>query len=231
MKERHSHEIHWALKKFLGVWRINKESIDTNWGYFAPRFGLEFKINRGGYFRQDYSLDLCLGWGHFNVTLPFKTKRTEDCEWLSYGFNFFEKTLMLRWGEHLKVIDLPFISYQFKHHRVIDKQGNWIDGRDSYDNPDIWRETHSYTYTLESGEVQHRKATCYIEERQWKRKWLPTFFPCSTLTCRSIDITFDDEVGERTGTWKGGTLGCRYDMIDGETIEQTLRRMEKERKL
>ena len=47
---------------------------------------------------------------------------------------------------------------------------------------------------------------------------------------RSIDIDFNDEVGEETGSWKGGCTGCGYTMLDGELPEQTLRRMEKERK-
>ena len=46
---------------------------------------------------------------------------------------------------------------------------------------------------------------------------------------KSINVQFSDETGERTGSWKGGTIGCGYDMLPGETAEQTLRRMEKER--
>ena len=231
MKERYGSEIHWTLRKLLGVWRINKQSVDTKWGYFAPRWGLELKVNRGGYFKQNYSLDFCLIWGMFHITLPFKTKRKADCEWLSYGINTFEKTIMCYWGEKLKILDLPFVSYRFEYHRVVDKQGKWIDGDNSWDNKDIHRETYNYTYTLESGEVQHRKATCFVEERQWRRKWVPYFFPFSKMIRKSIEIEFNDEVGERSGSWKGGTLGCGYDMKKGETMEQTLRRMEKERKM
>ena len=45
-----------------------------------------------------------------------------------------------------------------------------------------------------------------------------------------INIDFSDEVGERSGSWKGGRLGCSYNMQPGETPLQTLRRMEAERK-
>ena len=45
----------------------------------------------------------------------------------------------------------------------------------------------------------------------------------------NIDVQFDGEVGERSGSWKGGTVGCGYDKLPHESIEQCLRRMEKER--
>lgn len=45
-----------------------------------------------------------------------------------------------------------------------------------------------------------------------------------------IDIEFSDEVGERTGSWKGGVLGCGFDMLPGERPVDALRRMELERK-
>jgi hypothetical protein len=44
------------------------------------------------------------------------------------------------------------------------------------------------------------------------------------------DKKITGEVGERTGSYKGGTLGCSHKMLKGETPLQTLRRMEKERK-
>jgi hypothetical protein len=46
----------------------------------------------------------------------------------------------------------------------------------------------------------------------------------------SIWVTFNEEIGERVETWKGGTTGCGCDIRTGETPEMTLRRMEKERK-
>ena len=57
------------------------------------------------------------------------------------------------------------------------------------------------------------------------RQWLPWV----KMERRVIEIEFDGEVGERTGSWKGGTVGCSYEMQEDETIEQCLRRMERER--
>jgi hypothetical protein len=46
----------------------------------------------------------------------------------------------------------------------------------------------------------------------------------------SIWVTFNEEIGERVGSWKGGVTGAVTDILPGETPEMTLRRMEKERK-
>ena len=42
-----------------------------------------------------------------------------------------------------------------------------------------------------------------------------------------IDET--EEVGKKKGSWKGGCIGCSYDLKPGETPEECLKRMEKER--
>lgn len=84
---------------------------------------------------------------------------------------------------------------------------------------------YDYTYKLKNGEVQHRKASVTIERRTWYMRWLP----CKKMVITSIDVEFDGEVGERSGSWKGGTIGCSYEMLPNETPEQCLRRMESER--
>jgi hypothetical protein len=222
MKERYSDELNW-LEKLLGVWRVNKDCFDTKWGYFAPRFGFELQINRGGHFEQNYSIGFCLLWGMFNIKLPFKTKLPEDCEWHAYGINFFEDSIIWRWGRSYNSWQLPFVSWEFDFHQVKDHKGDWV--KYEYKSDQIHKKTFDYHYELLSGEVQERKATCYIERRQWHRKW----FPFSKTVRECISVDFNDEVGERSGSWKGGTLGCSYDLLKGETMEQCLRRMESER--
>ena len=117
----------------------------------------------------------------------------------------------------------------------------------------IWTEEYPYTYVLKSGKVQHRIATLKVEEREWRQKWL-MWTKLFAKKRKTIDIQFSyggpiqrevlfekninkpvneehtGEVGERTGTYKGGTTGCGYNMIGNETPLDTLRRMEKERK-
>ena len=107
--------------------------------------------------------------------------------------------------------------------------GSWEIGR--YGKVPDGREmlTFPYTYVLKNGTVQKRTATVSVERRAWRPRafqWTPLFEKSRT----SIDVTFDDEVGEKSGSWKGGCIGCGYEMEARETAEQCLRRMERERK-
>lgn len=229
MKEVYKHEFNYwqqLLAMLTTMWRINSDSIDFKWGYFAPRFGLELQLNRGGYFSRNYSINFCLIWGMFKILLPFKTSREESCEYLTYGFNIFANSVIWRWGNYYKSWDLPFVSYVFDFHVVQNTSGEWESGNSSWDNQNILRESYLYTYLLSSGEEQIVRATCFKEIRQWHRKWLPWV----KLVKPTISIEFSSEVGERTGSWKGGVLGCSYDLLPDETIEECLKRMELTRK-
>lgn len=238
MKERYSHELpKWM--KLLGVWRINLESIDFKWGYFAPRAGFELVLNRGTYFDTRYAINFAFGWGKFMVYLPFRTKLEEGCDMPRYGFAIHNNTFWIYKGGDYDgsqcqnqwiTWDLPFFSYVFDGHWIQSSVRTWTKmgrGVDSWDfrKDEAYKETHSYTYVLKNGTVQNRTAACTIEKRKWHRKW----FPFLAREEQVIDIEFNDEVGERSGSWKGGTIGCSYEMLPNETIEQTLRRMEKER--
>lgn len=85
-----------------------------------------------------------------------------------------------------------------------------------------------YTYRLKNGTIQNRIATVYVDRMTWRARWWPIIPRQKVRT--SIDVNFNEEVGEKTGSWKGGCIGCGYEMLPFETPEQTLRRMESERK-
>lgn len=89
-------------------------------------------------------------------------------------------------------------------------------------------EKYPYTYRLKNGEIQNRIATVHVTRMTWKMRWWPLLHFKKVST--SINISFDGEVGEKTGSWKGGCTGCGYEMIGSETPLETLRRMESERK-
>lgn len=159
-----------------------------------------------------------IGLGLIGVAVSFPWKWTVpdhyQCSGPTYGFQFYEDIFWLRYGKDKGTRDDPriciYMPWHWRHsdHFVLSEP-----------------QTHSYTYTLKSGVVQERTATIKVETRKWTRFWIPF-----KRTIKSIDITFNDEVGERSGSWKGGCIGCSYEMLPNETPLQTLRRMELERK-
>lgn len=241
MKERFSHELpKWM--RWLGIWRINRDSIDFRWGYFAPQFGLQFVIQRGSYFKQNYAILFTFGWGTFKIYLPFKTSLPEGCDMPRYGFGVHYNRLWLYAGGEYDSSygqmknssiswELPFLSWEYDFHKMMDKQGTWhYVGRGKtpweFAKTDAYTEVHPYKYQLKCGKVQDVNATCTLHEMQWHRKW----FSFLRKTRTYIDIEFSDEIGERSGSWKGGCTGCSWDLTkDNMNIEQALRRMEAER--
>lgn len=162
-----------------------------------------------------------MGWvrfkaGLFRAAIAFPWSRVVpdnyQCSGPTYGFNFYEDLLFVHWGKSNGRADDPTKTFQmpwgwrFKKHKILSAE-----------------ESHPYTYTLRSGEKQHRTATIFKESREWVRPWLPR-----RSYREMISVSFNDEVGERSGSWKGGVLGCSYTMQSGETPVQCLRRMEQE---
>lgn len=162
-----------------------------------------------------------------------------------WGFYFAENYLVLGFDKFRKHWSIPFISWEYESNELLDynfnriaikdkstKLGmgchNWYNGI-SFDETKKLEASVSkefdYQYKLKRGEVQKRKASVFVTRMTHHRKWLP--FLKRVVT--SISVNFNDEVGERSGSWKGGVLGCGYDLLPNETPEQCLRRMESER--
>ncbi len=162
-----------------------------------------------------------LGFGFVTIAFGFPWKWVVpdegQCSGPRYGFAFFGDKLWLYFGKDTGrsrdprryiALSMPW-EWRHREHEVLGPPA-----------------THRYTYTLRSGEVQKRNATIKAERRLWTRPWLP-----HKRESRYIDISFDEEVGERSGSWKGGVMGCSYEMLEGETPLTALRRMESERRL
>lgn len=164
---------------------------------------------------------------------------------LGYGFTWRwgkewgnGDSIHFNWGVKCKIVHLPWEWMQVRHD-ILMADKSWKRVTNSrFDNPDNsgrprewadkFEQKHPYTYKLRNGTVQNRTATIGVEERECRWRWLK-WLPFPRIIRRSIDVTFDDEVGEGTGSWKGGTVGCGYTMLRGETPADTLRRMECER--
>ena len=157
----------------------------------------------------------------------------------SWGFTYDRdcSSLHLNWGHKYRIIYMPWM-YDHCVTQVMLKDGTFVtyerykktaNGITINPEPDVYRVRLPYRYELESGKIQDRIATVTVERRQWC--WRACKFlrwPNKTIT--SIEVEFDDEVGERSGSWKGGCIGCGYEMNSGESPIDCLARMERERK-
>ena len=124
------------------------------------------------------------------------------------------------------------MTFQVRH-EVLRPDGSWVPFVGSWERdkePDGKLVSEfPYRYMLGSGEVQNRTAKVYTERRVRRQHWLK-WTSRFDRTRYAIDVQFSDEVGEGTGSWKGGCVGCGYELHPGETPELCLRRMERERK-
>lgn len=183
------------------------------------------------------------GWGEMFIALPFDSG-VNDSDWKEFGFRF--EAADHKWHiEHLvletfkdnKYIYMPW-SLSWYRTSALRKDGEWEHeigrhNKEFYDT-EKWKdilfyETHPYVYTTSNGEKQNALATIRVTEREWRRRCLFNFTLFNRVT-RVIDIEFSEEVGEKKGSWKGGTVGCSFEILFSETPKEALRRMELTRK-
>lgn len=168
----------------------------------------------------------------------------------AYGGYFGDDALVLEWNKKRKFFHYPWsLDFHARYELVTsEKYGPehsvtcWVKVEDRRDpllharrrrglpHGEVGtKSSHPYRYTLRSGSVQERSATIFGMRYEHRRRWLP-FVDWFAKKSDSIQVEFSDEVGERTGSWKGGCIGCGYTLLPGETLLQCLRRMESERK-
>lgn len=202
-------------------------------------------------FEEGFSLHIHLGWPNIYLKLPFLQRwhREPDEMMESWGFSLCSDSysnVRFTWGARSKFVDLPWsrewvrtshlLADQTWSHETaearLSARGEGLDGlrkRRDFREAHQWAAEYPYRYVLKSGEVQERVATVTVQEMEHRPRW----FMWTSLFAkvrRSIDVRFNDEVGERSGSWKGGCIGCGYDLRAAESPEQCLRRMEAERK-
>jgi hypothetical protein len=222
---------HTAKEK--GMWRgwlKDGQSVEINWDRRAWSFGGRVTIHSDDDDRGRRLLNLSF-W-RLSIWLPLGITDhpwgvMDGPQWgieasKEFGFQLF-------WGQRRKSYDWPWDWHTLAYEQQIiaGDEGSWVSVFDWDGQPNS--ETHPYTYTLRNGTVQERTATIskrrhVMTYRAFKRIGWPKWIK------ESIDVQFSDEVGERSGSWKGGCIGCSYDLRPGETMEQALRRMERESK-
>lgn len=220
---------------------MKKRTFRNNWIEFTTGFKMpRFMVSPASYFDERAMISICIGWGQLYIHLPIKSG-IDDCEYPEYGFYFYGEGKIFDsfwwcWNRKKYCFNMPW-RWDWVRTSNLRKDGAWEhekpgQRKDFYKDQwkgIIWSESYPYTYILKNGTVQNRIATIKVEEMEWRWKSFKRMtFP--RLIRKSINIDFDHEVGERTGSWKGGTMGCSYTLLSKETPLQCLRRMEKERK-
>jgi hypothetical protein len=147
-----------------------------------------------------------------------------------WGVGIHDRAIHFSWGNSYKIWRFPWDLEHLKC-EVLRPDGTWSKAVYSWEDgePDgRWTGTYPYHYELEDGTIQKRMATIYVERREWRWRWF-MWCPLTALVRKSIDVAFDGEVGEQAGSWKGGCVGCGYNLLPGESPRECLSRMERER--
>ena len=145
---------------------------------------------------------------------------------------------MLKTGTRTRFIEMPWTLKWYRTSYLLKDGISWYDeilkSSDRIHSDEfkkgLWQESFKYRYTLKSGEIQDVVADVSIIEREWRIRLFFPYLKLEMKTSRVIEVEFSSEVGEGAGDWKGGVIGCSYELLPGETAEECLRRMEKERK-
>ena len=221
---------------------MKKIEYSNNWFTFWTgwRFNLTYDVC--GYFDNRPVIDLGLIYFTFRFRLPFRNRWTDECDPPSYGIKIHGNILWAEMGGKGNLEGnrswswyLPIFHKEWVRTSILLIDDAWAHetpGHRMYFYKDKWanfKQTWHYSYTDKyDGEVI--EATITVAEREWRPKWL-TWTKLFAKVRRSIEVNFASEVGQRKGSWKGGTLGCGYDMKPGETALECIKRMEQERDL
>lgn len=233
------------LARLLGAKFREDRGYRMKWGEWTWRWGISFDVCNFGD-DNDWSLHFGLIYGSAFVKLPFLPSREPKDHMDQWGFSWSwadrGADIHFHWGERTKVINLPWSWGSCVRWDMLCADGVWRNIVHSYnrkkDDPEPASETHPYRYVLQRGGIQDVKATIEVHEMEWR--WAIArllHLPWPRRIDRSINVEFTsgdtspfDGVGERSGSWKGGTTGCGYSMRPGEMPIDTLRRMQRDRK-
>lgn len=180
------------------------------------------------------------GWGTMYINLPIKTG-IQDCESPAWGFNYHGNVVWIytggkeNSGKEWITFTMPWDYTWVRTSLLLKNQKSWVHEtngnrmgfyNDEWKNPElIFIETHPYVDKYDGTTVN---ATIRVEERERRPrafKWTKLF----AKVRKTIDVKFSGEVGREKGSYKGGCIGCGYEIRPNETPLECLKRMESER--
>lgn len=254
---QHYHPGQWmhALGFRSSVIGSRRRNYRATWGEFS--WGLAFGLKLYSNWDDHQMLVFKPFFGSFYFN-PFncRSDREYGFDFVSFSglhLYFGKRYCVLAWPwewEHVRWDYLSFDAPSSAKVIGVDKSRSWLSCRfrsfmprwllmkwaRAFPRPDKWREIETikndisrdlpYRYTRENGEVQDRTATVFVRRGVWRMRWIP--FVRKSHTC--IDFTFNEDVGEKVGTWKGGCVASSYEMKPNESPEECLQRMRVERK-
>lgn len=138
--------------------------------------------------------------------------------------------------DHSRCFFFPWRSWRIIRHSLYGSDGEHFADLECVApfSSDDWKDRHrlqdecpTVSFDFLDFDGEQITAKTKIEEREWKLgegrwRWLSAF--CRNKVSRALDLAFSAEVGQRKGSWKGGTLGHSIEMRPGETHEQAFRR-------
>ena len=215
----------------------------TGWKWWIFELSYEECGYEDGYARINIGL-IC--W--FSVfKLPWKSKRypDSDCDSPKWGIQIIDNLIRIYMGgagnmdggSKSKSWEFPFIAFEHYQHLVECKDNNgntqFVDSRELEEKGKFYRDNERinkrYYDFVDPYDGTVVKATYNVETREWRRKWM-SWTSLFNIKNKYIEVEFDGEVGRGKGSWKGGTIGCSYNMLPNETPEECIKRMEKDKK-
>lgn len=211
--------------------------------YWTRSFDISFELC--GYFDNRPRINFDLFIFSLEIILPIANRWINECDPPKWGIAYHNQTLWIYrggkgndyGGNKWWTFYSPF-SYQWIRTSALRKDGSWEherrgDRKEFYKDQSgsniLWREQYPYTYKLKSGELQHVTATVEVREYEHRPHWF-RWLSLTRKVSRSINVNFDAEIGEESGSYKGGVIGTSHNMLPNETALECLRRMEVERK-
>lgn len=163
-----------------------------------------------------------------------------------YGIIYAERTLHVHYGPETmdsstsksRCYFIPWMERRMVRHSLYTPEGALfanLSGIGNWQTEHILRDACPVLkFRFNDFDGEEIVATCRVEEREWKHgtswcKWISLFRRPEIV--RSLNLQFSAEVGERKGSWKGGTVGHGITMKSDESVPDAFRRYCEEQKL